>query len=392
MRSRPPSRCVLLACLSVAAILGWQEFLVHFRYGGVQTALFFTGAGSVPPPLQVETYRFPNSGGYDGQFYRYVAHDPFFRRGFSRYIDDPRYRYGRILVPIIAWAASGGQDQWIDRAFQLTVVFFCGLGVYWTCRWISLSDCPPLWGAAAFLLLPATLASAERLVLDGPLCALFGGYLYYARLGRWKAMYVIATIAPLVRETGILILAGILAAAFFEKRWGSFAVFCTAAVPTLAWTLYIAPHTPSAGAIHIFQRPVTGLFLRLFTVIRYYPGLNKSRYLFMQSMDFLAMAGFILCLALAAKWIWKYKIKRRDGVVFTVASFLLLGLLLGHPGHLMSAYGYSRPLSPLILWVVLMALESRKWTALVPPALVSAGVAIYPAYATLRALEALLRL
>lgn len=376
----------------MAAILIWQQFVIQFRYGGLQNSLFFTGGGlSVPAPLETGTYRFRNSNGYDGQFYRYVAHDPFFRRGFDRYIDDPRYRYGRILLPLIAWAVSGGQDQWIDMAFQLTVVAFCGLGVYWTCGWLSFSGCPPVWGLGAFLLLPATLASVERLVLDGPLCALFAGQLYHAKLGRWRALYAIAAIAPLIRETGILILAGILAAAAWERHWRRFAVFTTAAIPTMAWTLYVAAHTGATGAIHIFTRPVLGLFVRLFTVIHDYPGLDRSRYIFMQTVDFLAMAGYILCLGLAAKWLWTERTKGQHGVNITVALFLLLGLLLGNPGHLLSAYGYGRPLSPLILWVALTALAARKWAALVPPVLVSASVAIYPAYSTLRAIETFLR-
>lgn len=51
----------------------------------------------------------------------------------------------------------------------------------------------------------------------------------------------------------------------------------------------------------------------------------------------------------------------------------------------------SRPLSRLILWVALTGLAFRKWAAVVTAMLVSAGVAIYPAYSTLRAIGAFLR-
>lgn len=384
-------RCVWLALLSLAVMLGWQEFIIHFRYGGMQSGLFYTSARRlIPPPLRSETYVSPDSTGYDGQFYRYVAHDPFFRRGFDSYIDDPRHRYGMILVPLMAWTLSGGQDRWIDRAYQLILVAWCALGVYWTCGWLALHGCPPEWGVPVFLLLPATLASLDRLLIDGPLCALFAGQMYYTRLGRWRALYVIALAAPLLRETGIFLLAGILAAAAVEKRWNRLVVFATAAVPALVWTLYVAARTSRSGAVYIFVRPLTGLFIRLFTVVPY-PGLDPSRRVVMQALDFLAIAGYILCFALAAKWIWTFGTNGHDGVNLTVAFFLLLGLLLGHPGHLLSAYGYARPLSPLILWVGLMALQWRRWGAVVPPLLVSAGVAIYPAYSTLRAIETLVK-
>ena len=201
-----PSRCVLAACFSAARDTRRQEFVIRFHYQSLQTGLFYTGSRfPAPPPLRAGTFVFQNSTGYDAQFYRYVAHDPFMRRGFDRYMDDPRHRYGRILVPLIAWAVSGGQDRWIDTGYRLTVAAFCALGVYWTCCWLVLSACPAVWGAAAFLLLPATLASVDRMLLDGPLCAVFAGYLYYTRVRHRKAVYAIAAIAPLIRETGILL-------------------------------------------------------------------------------------------------------------------------------------------------------------------------------------------
>lgn len=388
-----PLRCVVFASLSATAILAWQELVVRFRYQGLQTGLFCTGSRfPVPPPLSAGTYVFQNSSGYDGQFYRYVAHDPFFRRGFDRYIDDARDRYRRILVPFMAWAMSGGQDGFVDSAYQLSVVAFCALGVYWTCCWLLLSRCPPAWGTVAFLLLPGTLASVDRMLVDGPLCALFAGYMYYSRRGRWNALYAIAAVAPLIRETGILILAGILAAAILEKRWRRVAVFATAAIPALLWFLYVAAHTRPSSAMSIVQRPVIGLFLRLFTIPHNYAGLNESLRIFMQTVDSLSMAGYILCLAMAAKWLWTRRTEGGSALNITVACFLLLGLALGHPVHLLTAYGYGRPLSPLILWVVLVALASRKWAALVPPMLVSGGVVIYLVHSTLRVIETLFRL
>ncbi len=386
MPHRPPVQCLWLALLSALAILAWQEFVIHYQYGGLQSGLFCTGAKfMVPPPLQPGTYLVPDSYGYDGQFYRYVAHDPFFRRGFATYMDDARHRYGRILLPLIAWTLSAGQDRWIDRAYQFTVVAFCALGVYWTCAWLSLAGAAPLWGAAAFLLLPATLTSIDRLLIDGPLCALFAGSLYYIRTGRWKAVYVIAVLAPLVRDTGILILAGLMAAALLERRWRHIGEFATAAIPALLWTRFVRERTSPSTALSIIEKPVTGLFRALLHVRHDYATLSKSLYVVAQTIDFLALTGYILCLALAAKFLWDHRKQWRDPVHLTVAAFLLLGLALGNPTHLQSAYGYARPLSPLILWVALIALASRKWLALIPPVMVTAGVAMYVASSTLRA-------
>ena len=80
---------------------------MHFNYAGNWTALFMTGDLSPTPPAELpRTYVFPGSYGYDGQFYRYVAHLPWFRADWARYFDSPRMRYYRILVPALAWLSA----------------------------------------------------------------------------------------------------------------------------------------------------------------------------------------------------------------------------------------------------------------------------------------------
>jgi len=95
IQTRAVSLAVALLCLGCLA--AWQALTVHYSYGGNWTALFLTGTQlkEVPPALQSENiYLFQNSG-YDGQFYHYIAHDPFFQRNFSPYFDNARFRYRR---------------------------------------------------------------------------------------------------------------------------------------------------------------------------------------------------------------------------------------------------------------------------------------------------------
>ena len=86
-------RCLALALVCTAGLWVWQALTVRFSYGGNWTALYCTGAlfQHAPPALDSENiYLFPNSTGYDGQIYHYMAHDPFFRRGFSSSMNAPR--------------------------------------------------------------------------------------------------------------------------------------------------------------------------------------------------------------------------------------------------------------------------------------------------------------
>src|SRR5205807_4474912 len=111
------------------------------------TALFCTGAkAQVPPQLASATYRFANSAGYDGQMYRYVAHDPLARFGFKEYIDAPLLRYSRILIPALAFALAAGRQESIDNSYIAVVAIFVLAGSYWLSRWAAVEKLHPAWG------------------------------------------------------------------------------------------------------------------------------------------------------------------------------------------------------------------------------------------------------
>src|SRR2546422_8551934 len=114
---RKPRVSLAWALLAVALLTLWQFLTVHYNRHDNWTALFCTGAkAQVPPQLAPATYRFANSVGYDGQMYRYVAHDPLARLGLKEYIDAPRLRYRRILIPALAFALAAGRQELVDKS------------------------------------------------------------------------------------------------------------------------------------------------------------------------------------------------------------------------------------------------------------------------------------
>src|SRR5579863_2553356 len=114
--AKPSIQCAAVAALVTLLAAGWLCLTVQRNYGGHWNALFMTG-GNFGAPAGVEfqdTYVFAGSYGYDGQFYRVIAHDPWLQRGF--YLDSPRLRYRRILVPALAYAFALGRGRLIDAA------------------------------------------------------------------------------------------------------------------------------------------------------------------------------------------------------------------------------------------------------------------------------------
>lgn len=210
--------CALVAIVSTLLIFVWTAARIHYAFGGNWTAVFCTGTiFRVPPDLDAGTYRFEGTG-YDGQFYRYLAHDPFLRKDYSRYVNAPQLRFRRLLVPLAAWLFGFGQRRWIDGAYIAVEMLCLALGGYWCGRSLAQRGRSPFWGLL-FVVVPATLASFDRMLVDGPLTALFAGFLLYCEEQRWTRIWVLAMLAALTRETGLLLVAALVTDRLWHHDW-----------------------------------------------------------------------------------------------------------------------------------------------------------------------------
>jgi hypothetical protein len=350
-------------------VLVWTTARIHYAFGGNWTAIFTSGKMFPgPPDLDVRTYRF-EGGGYDGQFYRFLAHDPFLQKDYFRYVDSPQLRFRRLLIPLAAWLFAFGQRDWIDAAYLAVEMLFLALGVYWCARLMARRGRSPLWGLL-FVIVPATLASFDRMLVDGPLTALFAGFLLYCEEERWNHVWVLAMLAALTRETGFLFVAALVADRLLHRDWRRAAWYASSGIPALAWYGYVAARLPHDAPVSILAVPVWGFLQRLLW-LRPYP--DPRVQLLLRVTDVLAVLGLAVSLALAVRWL----LQRRLGpVTLCVAFFASLGLVLGAPSHMIDAFGFARPVSPLLLWVMLEAVSRKTWSALAPPLLVSLSVSL----------------
>ena len=176
------------ALISTLLGLSWQLLTVHYNYSGNLTALFCSGSKvPTPPSLAGEhIYVFPNSGGYDGQSYHYVAHDPLCRSDIGRAVPDPMLRYRRILLPGLAYLAALGRQRSIDVSYIACNLGFLFVGAWWLALLLIRLRIHP-WFATLYVLAPASLISLDRLVVDLALTSLCLGFAVYANSGaKWK--------------------------------------------------------------------------------------------------------------------------------------------------------------------------------------------------------------
>ena len=339
---------------------------MHSNYEARWNALFCTGAElQQPPELAGEhIYLFPDSKGYDGQMYHYIAHDPFFIRGFDAAVDAPRMRYRRILVPLAAhWLAFGNDDR-VDGAYVAVILLAVFAGGYWLSMYCSLLGYSAAWGLA-FVLVPATLISMDRMTVDAALatlCVAFG--VFVMRGSRWE-LYTVLMAAALVRETGFVLIAAYVIWLASQRRLRQAALFLTTALPAVAWYLFVLINTEPEGFEGLSLIPLQGIAERIVSPYKYQftAWINAASTV----LDYAALAGMLLAIALVVRTIWR----REWGPVQAAAClFALLAMFLYSPGAWTEVYAFGRTLSPLLVFVALAGVQQRDWIRTLPLCLV----------------------
>jgi hypothetical protein len=372
LKNNSRGRCVLVGVACAVLAFLWQFLTAEANYRGNWTAFFYTGVQlQQPPQLASENiYRFDNSQGYDGQMYHYIAHDPFFRRGFTAYIDAPRMRYRRILVPLSAWLLALGRDSRIDKAYTGVILFGIFLGGFWLSAFCSQLGYRAEYGLA-FLLIPATLISIDRFTVDAALAALCVAFAIFTTRGSLAALYLTLVAAGLVRETGLLLIAAYVMWLLCSRKFSRAIIFATSAFPALVWYLLVEVYTEPETFSFVSRVPLIGFAERIANTYHY----QFSGWITAVStlLDYVALAGIAAAVALALWMLWR---REFSPVAVAVYFFTLLAMFLESPGAWTEIYAFGRTLSPLLIFLCLFGLSKRTWIYAVPLALVVPRTAI----------------
>ncbi len=365
-------RAALLGLAAVIGVWTWQYLTVRFNYGGNWTALFVIRPGMpVPEFLKSEKlYIFQNSAGYDGQVYHLIAHDPWMRKGSREAIAGASFRYQRIFVPALAWAIALGRDEWIDRAYYAVILAFVFAGVYWTSLLAARAGLSEAWGLA-FLLLPATLVSIDRMTVDIALAAFVAGFALYA--GKAHAGWVAALLAcaTLTRETALPVVAGYTVYLLTRREIRNALLIACSALPAMGWFVYLnrlerSPVTSYGGWI-----PLGGFMERVAHPAVY--ELSGFKAVSAQAFDYAALAGIALALALAARAAVRREWSPATSAMYAMA---LAAVFLHSRSVWEDVYAFGRVLTPLLLLAAIVHWRKNLWLALTPVLLVDSRVAL----------------
>ena len=351
-------RGFLYAAISTGLIGCWQFATVNYNYSGNWTALFRTTEGRPQPPQIAEKlYTFSPGSSFDGQFYHYIAHDPLFRRGMARYVDLPRLRYGRILVPALAYLSAMGQDRGIDIAYFAMLLLSVFIGTYWLCELAGELNVHPAWGMC-FALIPSVIMSANLATIDAPLTALCVGFALHLRRNTTLALYAILALAPLVRESGMLLIIGYLIALAVRRDYFRAAIASSAAIPCIAWSIFVMYNTRPDRLLRVHPVPFLSV-LQAFAAHEYQSGVTHA-------IHIVALISLWSCFPLSI-----FLARQRRWQPTTVVAVLFSGLgavVLSTPDwHRVN--DFARVFSPLLLLIAIEGVAVRWWWTVLPLAL-----------------------
>jgi hypothetical protein len=353
--------------------VSWEVLNIAFLYAGNPTGLFYTGAKTPLPPALTggHSYRVSDEVGYDGQFYHLIAHDPLNRRGFISYVDNPRLRWRRIGVPGLAALLAAGCGRLVDYIYIAIELAFVFLGTLWLSRYVENLDLDPAWGLT-FLLIPAVAVSLDRLTIDLPLAAICIGLALYADTPQPGGLvYSMLCAAPLIRETGLLLVQGWCVARVVQRDGRGAILGAASVIPAAAWWLYVARNTPADGTPWLSTYPFSGIINR---TLEGTGDPTSTPWLRAASVfENFALAGMWLALVLTFYLGWKQRWKFIEIGAILFAAF---AAAMGKFDLWSSAYATGRTLSPLLILLALLAFDKRRYLFAVPLLLVVPRIAL----------------
>src|SRR5579863_8573970 len=325
--------------------------------GGDLSGLYLTSSRTRHPPEFSSGFLYHDSHGYDGQNYRTLAHDPLNRKGYWRYLDDPRYRSRRILIPAAAAILGDGSSRAIDFWYVAVTDILLGLGGLCFIRLAEASS-SRLTAAAMYVVILAVTASTDRMVVDGPFLAGFLALWLFVKEGKkWGALTVLI-FAPLIREAALVLTAGACLICLQRRDCRGLLVVAASALPALAWWWYGAMLTGPSNALAMLSWPLIPQVMRLFTFVSRPVSLPEN--VLLQSLDFAGMVCLLLAFTLTGKAvIGEVRRRRIDDGTLIILPAAMLAAFSSAQSVLAEPYAFLRVNSPLLAWSVLRLLTIR---------------------------------
>jgi hypothetical protein len=300
------------------------------------------------------------SVGYDGQFYYYIAHDPFILGNSYNHIDFPAYRYQRIIYPLTAWLLSFGQPKLIPCMMVAVNLLGILLGTYFIILilkhygrspWYSLIYAS-FWGFLLCLL----RSLPEPLAITFVVMAVF----FYLK-GQTVRQVVVLSFAALTQETTLLVTMAFL---FYFLGRKDFRRSLSMLFPPLiysGWQLYLHSRFQTfsfVGGTQNFGLPFWGIIQKF---LSFGPGGS----LYERSAEVLFLVLVLVLIITAVYEVFRYY----SPLTVAFLGYALLTSLLNHLIWV-EPWSYARATLGLLVFNLLVFTQERSKLNLFPMTLI----------------------
>lgn len=228
-----------------------------YKYDGRLTALIHLGRMFMDPARVPESYfvwgpeghRGSGSEGYDGQFFYYMALQPF--QVHRANIDNPPYRAQRILYPVMAHVVAGGNPHLVPYSLLIVNLGALLLTVWWMAGLAVRAGRSSWWSLAGVIsigtLLPTTFCLGEPL---GVACVV--GAIAATVRGKLGWTFAGLALSVLAREQMVVIMP--IFGLYWWKERGWRQAWWVMGVPWVIWGIWQGWGYQMYGIIPVFSK------------------------------------------------------------------------------------------------------------------------------------------
>ncbi len=262
----PLLAATLLSAALISSVLVWNyanvfqgDILGYYRIGTV---------------LPHSPYIAPSKGvlaegevGYDGQLFLAIAMDPLLTNPHTvASLDNPRYRYRRILFPALGYLLSLGHRPLVPFALVLLNAC-CLLALVAVIGRMLKSSLQPVWGAVFVLGIPGYWCSLLLTTSDLLAAVLLALSLSLYMGNRYKALALCYGLAALTHETMLVVVGSLAIPLLARRQWRDAAMVLSGCIPALLWNAFVLWHLPfdgsTSGVVENFALPCAGIVDKL---------------------------------------------------------------------------------------------------------------------------------
>lgn len=177
-----------------------------------------------------------DEGGYDGQFYYYVAMDPFLERGYFK----NAYRQQRILYPLMARLLAFGKENLLPYTLYIVNLMALAVGMSFLILILRRYSLHPAW-SLFYGLSPPSIMTIQYDLPSPVSISLIIAAIYFYTNKKIISTAIFMAFAFLTREDSIMVLIPLLIYDYQDnRRIKRIAILAGCLAPFFLWQLFVA--------------------------------------------------------------------------------------------------------------------------------------------------------